>query len=436
MNSTSSIPCLLALAAITLPAQQLPEGYHNHLHALPSTAGNVLALPGDRVVWFDGTDLMLSTPNLPLRSLLHFAAPVFGSFTLDLGTGALLFGESSTNGLWLVPLNGVAPTLPMATLVLNYDAVLLAPWRAIVSAKTGGFATPDNELFTVDVPSGHLQLLARLPGASGPLAMAPNGDLYYATASLLFPTPPGQTTVLRFRRNVVDHAILTQQVLGPANAEIVFTGIDAAADLAFDDDGDLLFTDWWTNTVGELNDAIGSAPWRSNLVDYTGALVSAGSVQFVGAGAAAVFEPFQPAAGTLYVHESSFGTVSQLRVVQAVRAVASCSVGNPVPTGSFALQVSQGPRGGFGLMAIGWAPGVGGAPLVVHGFEQPLFWDAALHASFATWLVAFDAIGNATLGLHNPGIAPVQSFLTQTAFVDGNGIVLGSAAPFVLQLGP
>jgi hypothetical protein len=436
MNPTTSMPCLLLLfAATTLRAQQLADGYQSQTIALPTAAGNVLTLPGGHVAWFDGTDLVLSSPNVPPRTLLHFGTPVFGSFTITAGPGALLFGEGSTHGLWLVPLNGLPPTAPLATVTLDYDAVLYAPGRAIVSAKTGGFATPDNELVAVDLQTGQTQVLARLPGASGPVALSAQGDLYYATASLLFPTPPGQTTVLRFRRAVVDQALATQQVLGLAQSELVLAGLDAAGDLAFDDDGDLLFTDWWTNTVGELNDAVGTTPWRTNLVDHTGATVSAVGVQFVGANGPSVFEPFQPAAGTLWVHESAFASVSQLRSVQAARPVASCSVGNPVPTGTFALQVSHGPRGGFGLVAIGWAPALGGAPLLVPGFEQPLFWDAALHAAFATWLVPFDAAGNAQLVEHNPGITPVQSFLTQTAFVDGNGIVLGSAAPFVLQLG-
>ena len=430
------MPCLLLLLAATLRAQLLPDGYQSQVRTLPVAAGNVLTLPGGHVVWFDGTDLVLSSPNVPLRSVLHFATPVFGSFTIAADANTLLFGEGSTHGLWLVPLNGVPPTAPLTTLTLNYDAVVYAPGRVIVSAKTGGFPAPDNDLVAVDLVTGQTQVVARLPGSSGPLALSAQGDLYYATASLAFPTPPGQTTVLRFRRPVVDQALATQQVLGLAHSELVLSGLDSAADLAFDDDGDLLFTDWYTNTVGELNDADGTAPWRSNLVDYTGASVGATSVQFAAANAPGVFEPFQRAAGTLWVHESAFATASQLREVQAARPAVACSVANPVPTGLFVLQATQGPRGGFGLFALGWAPATGGAPMAVPGFEQPLFWDSALHAAFATWLVGFDAAGSATLALHNPGIVPLQSFVTQTAFVDANGSVLGSTAPLVLQLPP
>lgn len=428
---------LLAVAATTtaITAQTLDAGYQSQLHPLPTSAGNVLALSGNQLAWFDGNDLWLTGPGQPPRSLLHFAVPVFGSFTIQVDATHLLFGENSTNNLWLVPQNGTPSNIPLTNLVFNYDAVLLAPGRAVVSAKTSGFGTPDNDLVAVDLVTGLTQPLALLPGASGPLAIAPNGDLYYATSSLLFPTPPGQTTVLRFRRPVVDQALATQQVLGVAQAEVVITGLDAAADLAFDDDGDLLFTDWWTNTIGEVNDATGPSPWRTDLVDYTGAAVSASSVQFQAGTSQGVFEPFQPNGGTLWVHESAWGTVSQVRQVLALRAELQSSVANPVPTGTFNLDVAQGPILGFGLVAIGFGPGLGGPAIAVSAFEQPLLWDAAFGTTIATWFVPFDAAGQATLQLQNPGTTPVLGLLAQAAFVDAAGLTVGTTAPLAIVLG-
>ncbi len=433
---------LLAVAATTtaISAQTLNAGYQSQLQALPTSAGNVLALAGNQVVWFDGNDLWLTGQGQPPRSLLHFALPVFGSFTIQVDATTLLFGESSSNNLWLVPQNSPPSSTPLANLVFNYDAVLLAPGTALVSAKTSGFGTPDNDLIAVDLATGTTQPLALLPGASGPLAIAPNGDLYYATSSLSFPTPPGQTTVLRFRRPVVDQALAAHQVLGVAQAEVVITGLDAAADLAFDDDGDLLFTDWWSNTVGEVNDATGPAPWRTNLTDYTGAAVSASAVQFLPATSLpgtshGVFEPFQPTGGTLIVHESAWGTVSQIRNVQASRAHLVGSAANPVATGSFSLDVTHGPRQGLGLVAIGFGPSLGGPATTLPGFEQPLFWDAALGAAIATWFVPFDAAGNATLLLNNPGVTPVLNLLAQAAFLDAAGLTLGTTAPLAIVLG-
>lgn len=434
MHCISRFLLSAAIANPALTAQLLPEGYGEAVGVLPTSASNVLALPANELAWFDGSDLWLESPGQASRSLLHFAIPVFGSFTIQVDSGTLLFGESTTNGLWLVPLHSVPASQPIATVVFNYDALLLAPGTALISAKTGGFATPDNEVIAVDLTTGNTQMLAQLPGASGPIALTSNGDLYYATSSLLFPTPPGTTTVLRFRRAVVDQALAQNTVLRMPQAEVVFTGIDAAADLAFDDDGDLLFTDWFTNSVGELNDAIGAAPWRTTFADYSNASVSPSTVQFVAASSTAVFEPFQPPAGVLCVHETSWGVASQLRTLHAEPAIASCSAPNPVPTGNFVIQIAQGPANGIGLLAFTFAPSLGGAPLALPGFEAPLHWDAAMTGAFASWLVQFDGTGNASLQLHNPGIAPVLSLLVETAFVNATATQLGTTAPIAVQL--
>lgn len=431
------VPLLALLsAAPALPGQQVAEGYGAQLQAMPSNAGNLLLMPNGQTVWCDGSDLWLRTPGQTPKSLRHFAPPVFASFTLALDGNHVLLGESSTHGLYIVPLTTVPAYAPLANVPYNYDALVLGPGRILVSAKTGGFSAPDNDLVVVDVATGSVQTLARLPGASGPVALAPNGDVYYATGSMLFPTPPGTSTVLRFRRPVVDQALANNQVLGIGHAEVVYAGLDAAADLAFDDDGDLLFTDWWNNTLGELHDATGVAPWASVLVDYTGTALGASGLQFVAATGAAVFEPFQPAGGTLRVHETAWGAASQVRILHAARAAVAVPGGNPIPAGSFVVEVTGGPRQGLGLVGFGFSPAVGGAPLAVPGFEQPLFWDGSLGAGLGTWLLPFDAAGRATLALTNPGAAPAQSFLLQAAFVDAAREVLGTTAPLVLQLGP
>ena len=437
MNFLRSLCLAASVAPLAIPvaAQQLDEGYAAVVRTLPSTAGNVLALPGDALAWFDGSDLWYQIPGQPQRSLLHFAVPVFGSFTVAIDSSTLLFGENSTHGLWRVPLHGVPSNTPLANVVFNYDAALLGPGRALVSAKTTGFGTPDNDLVVVDLGSGATQLLARLPGASGPVAIAGNGDVYYATSSLLFPTPPGQTAVLRLRRAIVDQALAAQQVLTVAQAELVLAGLDAAADLAFDDDGDLLFADWWNNTVGELHDATGPAPSLDVLLDYTGAAVGASGVQFTAGAGSGVFEPFQPAGGTLWVHEQAFGTLSQLRQLAAARPTLTCAAANPVPAGSFALHLDHGPRLGAGVLVVGFGPAAGGPNLTVPGFEQPLPWDATLGGAIAAWFVTYDAAGSAVVPLHNPGIAPVLQCLFQVACLDAPALRIGSTSPLALPLG-
>jgi hypothetical protein len=432
------VPAVLG-TALVLSAQQIREGYASRVDALPAADGNVLVLPNGGVVSFDGSDLWHRPPGQPATSLLHFASPVFGSFTIDAGGGDVLFGENLTGGLWRVPLQGPAPTAPLASLALNYDAVLFAPQRAIVSAKTSGFGGPDNDVVAIDLQTGATQLLAQLPGASGPLAVDDAGHLYYATASNAFPAPPGQTSVLRFRRAVVDAALAANHVLGAGDGELVIAGLDSASDLAFDGDGDLLFVDWFdflNPRIGEIDDAAGAAARRSDLIGYAGAPFSAGGLQFLPAAAGAAFEPFQPAGGTLVVHEASFGSLSQLRFVHARRATLAASTPSPIAAGPFALVAAHGPAHGAGIVLLAFPPFASESPFVVPGFEQALWLSPTLLPALASHVVAFDGSGAAALPMLNPGFAVPLAVVAQLAFVDATARTLGTTAPTTALLGP
>ncbi|MCA8950107.1 MAG: hypothetical protein KDE27_11440 [Planctomycetes bacterium] len=432
---------LLSAAFVTagLRAQLLPEGYDSAVTSLPPSANNVLTWSPGLTIWFDGTDLVLDGLGQHV-TLLRFAVPVFGSFTLRADPGHVLFGESSMGNLWLVPVNGNSPTQPLANLPFNFDAVMLSNGIAIVSAKTGGFGSAFNDLHVLDLQTGNTQQLAMLPGASGPVAVDRVGDLWYATASQSFPTPSGQTDLLRFPRALVDQAIANQQVLGSSHAHTVVGGLDSASDLEFDNDGDLLFVDWYNATVGEIDDARGPNPTPKVLVDHGGTALSAASLAFREPGNApsgSVFEPFQPTlAGDLFVHETTFGTLSQLRTIRPHTATLTASAPQPLPAGPFTLQVADGPANGTGLIAIGLT-GVGSvAAFPIAGFEQPAIWDVGLLQPANTWFVSFDATGRATLPLANPGFAPALAIAAQSAFLDAAGVTIGATAPAVVLLGP
>ncbi|MCA8963279.1 MAG: hypothetical protein H6838_12095 [Planctomycetes bacterium] len=427
--------CLLPLgAALCAHAQQLPEGYTSYLGRLQASAGNLLRIANGRQASFDGQDLVAES-STGVTTLLHFAAPVFGSFTIATGGPSLLFGESSSGGLWLVPLSATPPTQPLATLPLNYDAAMYRPGLAVVSAKAGGWSSPDNDLWVVDLQSGALQLLAQFPGASGPVAVSADGDIYYATASQLFPSPPGTCSVLRLRRAVVDQALQQNQVLGTAQADLMWTGLDAASDLAFDDDGDLFFVDWWNNRVGELNDVASATPWVSTWIDYGTATFGATALQFVRGNGRDSFEPFQPASGRLLVHETSYGTISQVRELRSSRPELRVSVPNPVPAGAFALQVTGGPRQGLGLAALAVDGPSTSLALTIPGFEARLLWESRLSTALGTYVVSLDAQGRATLNLANPGTQTPLPLLAQFACIDPAAGNLGSTEAVRFDLG-
>jgi hypothetical protein len=433
MNHVALVAIAAAGAAILAPAQSHPEGLHSTVQALAPTAGAAL-VHAQGLVTFDGQDLWLAPPAAPPVLLLHLPAPAFASLLADAGAGRVLFGDSS-NALWLVPLQGPAPAAPLAMLPLAYDAVLLLPQRALVSAKTGGFGAADNDLVLVDLTNGALQTVARLPGASGPLERDPGGDVYYATASNAFPPPPASCSVLRLRAGVLAQAIATSTVLGLAQAELVFAGLDVASDLALDDDGDLHFADWLHARVGELNDVAGSAvTLGAPTVDYALAPFGAVTLQFVPAAASAGFEPFSPAAGTLHVFESDFFTASRLRAVQPAAAVLAASAPSPIASGAVTLAASAGPANGIGVLAFATVQAPGTVELGVPGFEQRLHWSLALLAPPVTVVLPFDAAGTASFAFVNPGFAPALPATAQVLFVSATH-VLGATAPLALAFG-
>lgn len=427
-TSSCFAPLLLSLAAI--PAQTAAEGLHTTSTSLPATVTHVLQLANGDVT-FDGSDLVLAANGQAPVSLLHFAAPVFGSFLLPLGTAQVLFGENSSGWLYVVPLQGGAAT-PVAQVPFNYDADLLAPGVALVSARTGGWSSTVNDLVRVDLATGATQPLAQLPGASGPLAIAANGDAFYATASHLYPPPPAWVTILRFAATTIAQATQSATVLGPNDATAVATGIDAASDLCLDDDGDLLFADWMNQTVGELNDATSPQPWLgAPVLDFTGTGNSAASLQFV-PGGQTVFEPFQPTGARLLVHASDYFTVNELVTVAASRPQLAVNVANPIATGPLQASLVAGPANGIAIVAVGFGSAGDDLMLAIPGFEAPLVWSSVLDTS-PLLAIALDGQGQAGLGLANPGFATPQPAILQMATLAPNG-ALGSSQPLGIVL--
>ena len=409
--------------AISLNAQQVAEGYSHQTTALPAGAGQVLST-GAGTVYFDGTDLNVDDGAGP-QSLLTFASYTFGSFTAPIGATKVLFGESSNGGIWSVPLDGSGAQL-VANVTFNYDAVLLDDDRALVSAKTGGFAAADNDVIFVDLLTGQTQLVAQFPGASGPLAVDDAGDVYYATSSNLFPAPPGAVEVLRIPRAAVDNAIVNNLVLGASDATVVAQGLDAAGDLAFDDDGDLFYVDWFNGRIGEIHDADSAlASVGPALIDYSGVGASGTSLQFVPLASPApqVFEPFQPAGGTLKVFETDYVTVTQRRDLLSAQPALAASTASPVPAGPFSMDVSAGPASGFAVVLLATSPASGLLTASVPGFEAPLLVDAALASTPMFVTLSLDAAGDGSLPLNNPGFIPALDATAQALVLSLSGAI-------------
>jgi hypothetical protein len=427
---------LLCLAPC-LGAQSVPEGYQNKLITLPKEAGNVLVTAAG-VIYFTGKDLVRDNGKTK-TTLLSFQSSTFGSFTRAVGNTHVLFGESSGGGIYLVPLIGGSPR-KLATVNFNYDAALYPRGWAIVSAKTGGFSAKNNELVAVDLATGQTDVVAEVPGASGPVTVDAAGNLYDSTAPSAFPAPKGTVQLLRFDARVVTQQGLGRGKLDTSHGKVLLGGLDAAGSLCLDSDDDLILTDWMNNTLVEVNDANGSSPTATVLLSYGGAKVSPSGLQFLGGQGSLFsrpeFEPFQPASGgTLVVHETTFNTTSQLRALSGRRPKTALSTANPKPFSKFEVQVTGGPSLGSGFMALT-------LPLTqsievsfgVIGYEQHVLWSAPLLLPMVVAPVRFDSRGQAALPLFNPGLVSPLTILAQTYLTDGQNRVAGSSSPLSFLL--
>jgi hypothetical protein len=405
---------LLGLATtltLSVSAQTIEEGYTSSITTLPGGAQAVYDLPGPGVVYFDGAELVAGI-GTNSTTLLSFATPPqFASFTIPVGTESVLFGENSSGEIWLVPLDPAsgAPRL-LAVVPFNYDAIALSSTHALVSAKTGGFAAPDNDLIAVDLRSGATDTIAVVPGFSGPLTIDSAGDVYYAIGR-----SPSGADILRFSAARIRGAFGPTQ-LGEGDATIVHAGLPSAGAIAIDADGDFFVSDFFGPSLIEVSFDPTAATRVTTLADYAGPIPQGGAIRFHDAPDLAAFEPFQPAWGkALSIVETDFYTSpSTVRIRRLRPARATTTVPATVPAGPFALQTTGGPRNGTGVLLLSSNTIHAPTPFALPGFEQPVFFETG--AILATATVQFDAAGSLTLNLNNPGFAVPTLFAVQFAF--------------------
>ena len=248
---------------------------------------------------------------------------------------------------------------------------------------------------------------------------------------------PGSVEILRFPRATIDAALTNQTVLTIADATMAFAGLDAATDIAFDDDGDFFFTDYLHASVGEIDGLEGPAPsLRAPLVDYGTSALTPSTVQFVAPGnPGGAFEPMQPPGGHLLVFATDYISIAELHEVRPRRPVLAGPSMTPIPAGTFPLDITDGPPNGIALLLLGPGGTLGESALTLGGFDQPLWLDGATMGAAISPPVSLDALGTATLLLHNPGFAVGADVTVQCVLLTTDA-TLGSTQPVPLQLGP
>jgi hypothetical protein len=296
---------------------------------------------GDRVV-FDGLTVDLyDASGLFLANLGSLPGFVFPSFVaISPAESRALVGESSTGGLYRVDLSGAGLAL-VASLAFNYDAVFLDESSAVVSAATCGFGC-GNDLVRVDVLTGATQGLSSVPGASGPLALGSNGDLYYTTVSGSFPPPPGSSQVLRWSAALVNSGA----PLSIGDAQVLVSGLNGAAAMAVDPVlGAIVVAESVFGSTSRVRlFAAGGAP--------LGAVIESpnylSAIELRRDGGLGHFYPYQPADG-VYLTYSSGGDVHTVRpqrpqasITQQGSAVTLTVSGAPANGALLILWTSQG----------------------------------------------------------------------------------------------
>ena len=434
MTLTHRTAAAIALSICSSLASQstLAEGYREARTALPNGAGQSVELFTGGRVYFDGsTDLILDRAG-STRTLLSLPGSTFGSFTVQVNPREVVFGESGTGNLWLVPLQPPGTPRILANLQFNFDAVLWLPNELLVSAKVGGFSSPDNEIVHVDLTTGATDTVAVVPGASGPLSVDADRSVFYATSSNAFPAPAGSTDIVRFAAQDIRSAV-GADALTLADATLVVGGLNPLLALAADEDSDLFGVDFGIGGVLEFPSGPDGARPQERvlyLADPVGPAPT--GLQYRGSQTSSEFEPFQPDLGgaQLHVTESTFGGSSRITTLQPQRPRTSVTRSLP---GGFEIVLADGPANGAGLIVFSTInPGPFERPLQV-GFDQPLFVStASLNPAF-TLSLAFDANGESRLPVAGPIATPLD-FSTQTLFLDATGTTVGSTAAVLVQV--
>ena len=347
-------PVLLALSFVARAQDTAGAGFQ--VTPLPYPGATPLAtstsLPGGEVVVFDGTNVDLYDAQGQLvRHLSTLPGFVFPSFILADPSGSLaVFGESSTGAIQTLNLG--APSAPdfVVDLDFNYDAAFGAGFELFVSAATCGLNC-GTEIWSVDLLSKATRLVARLGGASGPLALDAQGNLFYATSSALFPAPPGSTDVLRWSAA----QIAGPAVLGRADAQFLGGGFDGGGQLAYDPEQGALFLaeNNFGTGAARIRRLLGSVAVSPVVLEGT-PFMTLGNMEFIPGPDVARFLPHQPPSGgsLRYTSTDFFATVQRSEVTPR-RPVLSLTGPGASGPGPFQLQLDSGPPSGLARIAIG-----------------------------------------------------------------------------------
>jgi len=214
------------------------------LLSLPEAAfpGGLAYSPEEHPITYDSVsgEILLHAGGPPL-SLARFDPPVFGSFLVLHPDGeAVIFAESSASNVYSVPLTGAGADMPIDNITFAYDLVFDSDGHGLVSTPDPVTANRNRIVLLDSDPSAANQdVVTGIPGASGPLTLDPDGNLYYITADF---TTPGMQSFHRIAAAVIQGAIAGEPVDFDDVSVQLLHELDGAFSLRWLG-GKLLFTD-------------------------------------------------------------------------------------------------------------------------------------------------------------------------------------------------
>jgi len=191
------------ILAVSAGAQSPPETFARpaegfvardrlELSGTAALGGIAYAPDGSLIVFVDG-DLRLYGGSSSPRLLTSLGSSIFGAFAvMSPDGGAVILCDGAPGNIYSVPLAGGERT-PLDLVPFTYDIAFDGSGRGFISANSGGQKII---LLDGDPATENRAVIVNMPGISGPLALDPDGNLYYATAD--FSGDPVRQTLHRF----------------------------------------------------------------------------------------------------------------------------------------------------------------------------------------------------------------------------------------------
>lgn len=387
------------------------------LSALTTYAAYDTLSNGNRVV-YDGSQVWIENDaGTVLQVLGNPSTPSFADFIeVDPTETFAVLGESNHGNLYKVSLATGGPTF-LATIPFNYDLAYLNGNTAYVSAASTSFSF--NDLYSLDLTSGATTLLANASGPSGPLAISAAGDLYYATQSNAFPTPPGAVSIIRWTAAQLAGVLpLTQ-----GDATVFTSNLDGAASMVFDPAFGNLF----------LSESVYLGASSVVEIDHAGQVIGRAAVSLDTLGKIEIFDTpgdgacaaYQPAGRELKFRTTDFNNgLSRVTTISPRRPTLT-SVQND--DGTMTLTVAGGLPNGTSFLILGNLSQY--SPIEsYYDFGGYRFWTGmTVSALRRTQIyVGLDGTGTGSYTFNNtPSIQGL--FALQALAIDGSGVFRGSS---------